>query len=71
MLGILTLTEKSDIKAALQVAPKQILKKLQHFVGYYTRETKVFNGPPPNPRTVAVVRELLSRGCEAREGNGK
>ena len=66
MLGVLMLTNKRDIKAALRIIPQPVLKKLRHFVGYDTPHTKVFNGPPPNMETVAFVRKLFSRP----DGNG-
>lgn len=62
MLGFLTLTDKDEIREAVSVIPKQVLKKLEHFVGYYTPETRVFNGPPPEMETVQFVKALLARG---------
>ncbi|HQU42769.1 MAG TPA: hypothetical protein PK867_08150 [Pirellulales bacterium] len=62
MLGALTLTDKDEIREALGVMPRPVLKKLERFVGYYTPDIKVFNGPPPKMETVRFVKGLLARG---------
>ena len=61
MLSILTLTDTDEVKKAIGIVPKPVLNKLKQFVGYYTDDTQVFNGPPPNKNTVRFVRELLAR----------
>ncbi|HET6882868.1 MAG TPA: hypothetical protein VFI31_22055 [Pirellulales bacterium] len=71
MLGVLTLTNKREIKNVLRTMPEPVLCKLRHFVGYYNRETKVFNGPRPNAETVAYVKELLDPSSASKGGAQK
>ena len=57
IIEVLYLTDRPAVVEALGILPRDVLKKLEDFVGCYTPQTAVFNGPPPNMETVQFVKE--------------
>ncbi len=56
LLDVLSQTSKREVLNAIALFPPDMLRQLERFVGYYTRKTKIFNGPRPNARTLRFVK---------------
>ena len=62
ILEVLNLTNREAVIELLKMLPKNILRQLKNFVGYYSPSVKVFRGPIPQMGTVQIVKNWFSEG---------
>ncbi len=60
VLRVLDLTDREEMREAIEILPPELLGKLRDFIETYRPDMLVFPGPPPGPDAVAMAREVLA-----------
>jgi hypothetical protein len=60
VLRILDLTDREEMREAIEILPPELLGKLRDFIETYRPDMLVFPGPPPGPAAVEMAREVLA-----------
>jgi hypothetical protein len=60
ILRVLDLTDRDEMREAIEMLPPELLGKLRDFIETYRPDMLVFPGPPPRPEAVAMAREVLA-----------
>jgi hypothetical protein len=60
VLRVLELTDREDMREAIELLPPEILEKLRDFIRVYRPDMLVFPGPPPGPAAVEMARGVLA-----------
>jgi hypothetical protein len=60
VLRVLDLTDRDEMREAIEMLPPELLGKLRDFIESYRPDRLVFPGPPPSPEAVRMAREVLA-----------
>jgi hypothetical protein len=65
IIRLLNITDRDELKEALEILPPELLEQLRDFVRRWRPDLKVFRGPPPDPIAVGMARDLLASTAKA------